>query len=394
MKQKLQIQLSVLMFFQYFIWGGWFVTTGTYLLHELEFDGTEIGLVYGAMAVAALFSPFLSGLLADRSVAVEKLLGIFHGTGGVMLLWASTLKTFSWFYPVLLIYTFLLVPTFSLSSSLVFHHAVDRARDYSRIRVWGTIGWIVAGVVISYLQWEDQPYPMRLSAVASLVIALYCFSLPHTPPLPGARASFKDLLGTEAKALFYNRAFLVFVIGMTLIRIPASFYYSFVNPYLFEIGVANPAGKMSMGQVAEIVLMVTFPFVYARLGLKKVLFLGMLAWGARYVLFAYGDADTGIWMIYLGIFLHGVTYNYTSHTGQIYMDQSVPPHLRSTAQGFMTFLTMGFGALFGAVYSGYIFDLNTLDNGVHLWRTIFWYPAAIGILTAAGFLLFFWPKKR
>ncbi len=394
MQPKLYIQLSILMFFQYFIWGGWFVTTGTYLLHELQFNGTEIGLVYGAMAVAALFSPFLSGLLADRLVAVEKLLGIFHGAGGMMLLWASTLKTFVWFYPVLLVYTFLLVPTFSLSSSLVFHHAVDRARDYSRIRVWGTIGWIIAGLLISYLQWENQPYPMQLAAGASLVIALYCFSLPHTPPLPGPRASFKDLLGTEAKVLFYNRAFLVFVIGMTLIRIPASFYYSFVNPYLFEIGVANPAGKMSMGQVAEIVLMVTFPFVYERLGLKKVLFLGMLAWGARYILFAYGDADAGIWMIYLGILLHGMTYNYTSHTGQIYMDQSVPPHLRSTAQGFMTFLTMGFGALFGAVYSGYVFDLHTLENEVHLWRTIFWYPAAIGILTAVGFLLFFWPRKR
>lgn len=369
------------------------MTTGTYLLTELEFNGTQIGLVYGAMAVAAFVSPFLSGLLADRLVAVEKLLGIFHAVGGFLLLWASMLTTFAWFYPVILLYTFVFVPTFALSSSLVFHHVVDRAKEYSRIRVWGTIGWIVAGLLIGYLVWENRPYPMQLAAAASMLIALYCFFLPHTPPLPGPRVSLRDLLGHEAKVLFFNRAFLVFIIGMTLIRIPASFYYSFVNPYLFELGIANPAGKMSLGQVAEVVLMLTFPFFYYRLGLKKVLVLGMFAWGFRYVLFAYGDGGADIWMIYLGILLHGVTYNYTTHAGQIFMDQSVPPHLRSTAQGFMTFLTMGFGALAGSIYSGYIVDLHTSEAGVHHWESIFWYPAAVGLGTTVFFVLFFWPKK-
>jgi nucleoside transporter len=394
MKRPLQIQLAILMFFQYFIWGGWYVTTGTYLITDLQFNGAQIGLVYGATAIAAFVSPFLSGILADRLVAVEKLLGIFHGVGGLLLLWASFLKTFGWFYPVLLLYTFLFVPTFALSSSLVFHHVVDRAKDYSRIRVWGTLGWIVAGVLVSYLHWEHRPFPMRLSAIASVVIAIYCFFLPHTPPIKGPRTSLKDLLGKEAKALFFNRAFLVFIIGMTLVRIPASFYYSFVNPYLYEIGVANPAGKMSMGQGLEIFLMITFPFVYHKLGLKKVLLLGMFAWGFRYLLFGYGDADGNIWMIYLAILLHGVTYNYTSHTGQIYMDQSVPPHLRSTAQGFMAFLIMGVGALAGSIFSGYVVDQYTLENGLHLWKEIFWYPAAIGLLTTLGFAIFFWPKKR
>ncbi len=394
MKAQLKIQLSILMFFQYFIWGGWFVTTGTYLITDLEFNGTQIGWVYGATAIAALFSPFLSGILADRLFAIEKLLCLFHGIGGILLIWVSFLKTFAWFYPVLLVYTFLFIPTFALSTALVFHHVVDRAKDYSRIRVWGTIGWILAGVLVSYLHWEHTAYPMQLSGVSSLGLAIYSLFLPHTPPAQGSKTTLKELWSADVKRLFYNRAFLVFIIGMTLIRIPAGFYYSFVNPFLYEIGVSNPAGKMSLGQVTEIFVMVIFPFFYYRLGLKNVLVIGMFCWGARYLLFGYGDADVGMWMIYIAILVHSICFIFTTHTGQIYMDQSVPSHLRSTAQGFITFLTFGLGALIGSVYSGYIVDQFTISSDQHLWKDIFWYPAMIGIATAVGFALFFWPKKN
>lgn len=392
MNPRLKNQLSLVMFAQFFIWGSWYVTTSTYLLERLHFSGVQVGLVYGASALSAFFSPFLSGMLADRYFSVEKLLGFMHLTGGILMFVLSFVQSFEWFYPLLLIYTSLAVPTFSLSYSLAFHHVSDRTRDYSRIRVWGTIGWIVAGMIVSFLDWEYDPYPMRLAAIAAILTSFLCFNLPTTPPQQKKEHSLREILSSEALTLIRKRAFLVFLICMTLIQIPAAFYYSFVNPFLNEIGVAAAAGKMAVGQISETILMISFPLVFRKLGVKKVLLIGMTAWGGRYLLFAFGGAGSLEWMLFLGILFHGVCFNYTGHLGQIYIDQSVPPQLRSTAQGFMTFITMGFGALTGSFIAGLVVEQYTLADGTHLWQTIWLYPSLFGLGVALILLLFFRPK--
>lgn len=394
MNRILKIQLSTLMFLQYFIWGGWFVSTGTYLLRTLAFSGKQVGLIYGTTAIAALVSPFFSGLLADRHISVERLLGIYHLAGGLLILFASYLDNFLFMYPVILMHTIFFIPTFGLANALVFHNVINITKEFSYIRVWGTIGWLVAGVTVSYLQWEELAYPMRMSAYCSLITAAFCFNLPKTPILQSKNKSMLAILGKEAKTLFSDRSFIVFLIGYVLIRIPSSFYYSFVNPFLVESGMSNPAGKMALGQFAEILLMLSFPFVYRAIGLKRMLVIGMMAWGVRYLFFAYGDMDSFVWMIYLGILLHGVTYNYTSHLGQIYIDQAVSPELRSSAQGFINFLTHGIGVLLGSFLAGYVVDLYTISESEHLWDKIFIVPGLIGIGITTIFMFFFHPKKQ
>lgn len=391
----MKAKLSILMFLQFFMWSSWYVSGGTYMIQTLGFSGTQVGLIYGSFAIAGLISPFISGILADRFFSTEKLLAFFHLLGGCLLIAVSFFEDFSWIYLLILIYNFLYVPTTALSSSITFHHIEDRQRDFAPIRVWGTIGWVVAGFCVGILAWETTHYPWWLAGVSSIVTGIFCFFLPKTPPSATAkRRSLKALLSGGSGDLLRNRAFGVFIIGITLIRIPASFYYSFVNPYLYEIGVPNPTGKMALGQLAEILLVLTVPFVLRRIGLKRLLVLGMFAWGFRYLLFALGSADTGMWLIYLAIILHSVTYTYTSLVGQIYVDESVPIELRASAQGFMVFLTTGFGPLIGAYLAGGIVEHYTLADGSHYWWGIFLVPAIIGIATSVGFALGFRPNKN
>lgn len=390
----MKAKLSILMFFQFFIWSSWYVTGGTYMMQTLHFTGTQVGLIYGTFAIAGLISPFISGILADRFFSTEKLLAFFHLVGGVLLLSISFLKEFSWCYILILLYNFLYVPTTALSSSITFHHIEDRTRDFAPIRVWGTVGWVVAGFSVGLLQWETTHFTWWLAGISSIGTGIFCFFLPKTPPSASSkRRSLRALLTTGAGDLLQNRAFLVFIIGITLIRIPASFYYSFVNPYLYEIGVPNPTGKMALGQLMEILLVLTVPFVLRKTGLKILLVLGMFAWGFRYLLFALGDADAQMWLIYAAILLHSVTYTYTSLVGQIYVDESVPVEFRASAQGFMVFLTTGFGPLIGAYLAGAIVEHHTLADGSHYWWGIFLIPAIIGMVTSFGFALGFRPKK-
>ena len=384
-----------MMFFQFFLWSTWYVSGGTYLLQKLEFNGTQVGLIYGTFAISGLFSPFLSGILADRFFSTEKLLAWFHLIGGSLLLLLAWVESFSWFYLVVLLHTFVYIPTTALSSSITFHHIEDRTRDFALIRVWGSIGWVLAGFLVGYLKWETTVFPFILAGVSSLALGLFCFFLPKTPPLLSAqRRSLRSLLSSGSGKLLLNRAFLVFLIGITLSRVPASFYYSFVNPFLFEIGIPNPAGSMALGQLMEIFLMLSLPFALRKAGLKALLVTGIFCWGLRYFFFAYGNTSELIWLVYLGILLHGVTYCYTSLVGQIYVDQAVPAELRASAQGFMVFITVGIGPLVGAYLAGSLVEYHTISAQLHNWRAIFWVPGVVGVLTAVWFLFAFRPKIK
>ncbi len=387
-----RLKLSILMFLQYFVWGAWYVTTGTWLAKTLGFSGEQIGLVYGTTALAAMISPFFVGMIADRFFATERILAVLHLVGGVVLWYASTHTAFGPLYGVLLVYTLCYMPTLALSNSLSFRHMRDPARDFPGVRVLGTIGWIIAGLAIGTLGLEATSVPMRIAAGGSIALGLFSLALPHTPPEKRATATLRDVLGLDALKLLADRSFAVFVLGSFLICIPLQFYYAFANPFLNEIGVSNAAGKMTFGQMSEIFFMLVMPWFFRRLGVKYMLLVGMAAWTARYVLFAAGNNAELVWMLYGGILLHGICYDFFFVTGQIYVDRKAPADLRAAAQGLIAFVTLGVGMFIGSWLSGLIVDRFTLTaagQARHAWDQIWMVPAAASGAVLLLFALFF-----
>jgi nucleoside transporter len=378
-----------MMFLEFFVWGAWYVTMGTYLLKTLNFSGTESGAAYGTTALAAIVSPFFVGMVADRFFATEKVLAALHLIGAALLYWVSTLPNFGSFYWVLLAYALCYMPTLALTNALAFHQMKDPQKEFPGIRVLGTVGWIVAGVVISALSAESLALQFRLAAGASLALGLFAFTLPHTPPAKlGHAVSVRDVLGLDALQLMKNRSFAIFVLGSFLVCIPLQFYYAFLNPFLNEIGRTSTAVTQSLGQVSEVGFMLLMPFFFVRLGVKNMLLVGMAAWMARYLLFAFGDNHGLVWMLFLGILLHGVCYDFFFVTGQIYVDAKAPLHIRAAAQGFITFVTYGVGMFIGSYLSGWIVDQYVTPGG-HDWRTIWLIPAAMAFAVLALFAAFF-----
>jgi nucleoside transporter len=396
MPLSIRFKLSTMMFFQYFVWGAWSVTMGTWLGERLHFSGEQIGLAAGTTALAAMISPFFIGMVADRFLATERLLAALHLAGGAVLFYASTQTRFGPFYGVLLVYALCYMPTLALSNSLSFRQMDDPSRDFPSVRVLGTIGWIVAGLVVGTLGFEATAVPMRIAAAGSIVLGVFCFALPHTPPLD-ARATggvtMRDVLGLDALKLLGQRSFAVFVLGSFLICIPLQFYYAFANPFLNELRVSNAAGKMTLGQMSEIGFMLVMPWFFRRLGVKYMLLVGMAAWSARYVLFAAGNNAELVWMFYAGILLHGICYDFFFVTGQIYVDRRAPVDLRAAAQGLIAFVTLGVGMFIGSWLSGRVVDSFRLGvpggAAAHAWDRIWLVPAAGAAAVLVLFALFF-----
>ncbi len=396
---SVKTRLAVMMFLEYFIWGAWYVTMGMYLGTSLGFTGTEIGLAYGATSLAAMISPFFVGLIADRFFATERILAVLHLAGAGALWLVSSLGSFGTFYPVLVGYTLCYMPTAALTNSLSFYHLADPTREFPRVRVWGTIGWIAAGLIVGQLRLEATATPLRIAALASVVMSLYSLALPHTPPKQlGQRVSLGSILGFDALGLLRERSFAIFVFGSFLMCIPLSFYYAFTNIFLNELGVSEPASKMTLGQFSEIAFMAVMPWFLLRLGIKRTLVIGMAAWAARYVLFAYGDQASLAWMLYAGILLHGVCYDFFFVTGQIYVDQQANERIRASAQGLLAFITLGLGMFIGTWASGRIVETYGLIDAAgrvsHQWDRIWMVPALASAAILVVFALSFRPVVK
>src|SRR6266850_7764499 len=390
MTQGTRVKLSTMMFLQYFVWGAWYVTMGTWLGGTLHFTGEQIGLAAGTTALAAMISPFFVGMVADRFMATERILAALHIAGGAVLYFASLQTRFGPFYVVLLVYTLCYMPTLALSNSLSFRQMDDPGREFPLIRVLGTIGWIVAGLFIGTLGLEATARPLQIAAAGSVVLGLFCLALPHTPPIPKkGEVTIGAILGLDALKLLRERSFAVFVLGSFLVCIPLQFYYAFANLFLNELNVTNAAGKMTLGQMSEIFFMLVMPWFFRRLGVKWMLLVGMLAWTARYAFFAYGNNAELVWMLYAGILLHGICYDFFFVTGQIYVDTKAPPDLRAAAQGFIAFVTLGVGMFIGSWASGRVVDAFRLGTGGHDWHRIWLVPAAGAAVVLVLFALFF-----
>ena len=386
-----KVRLAAMMFLEYFIWGAWYVTVGTWLGRTQHFTGTQIGLVAGTTVVGAIVSPFLAGWLADRFFATQHLLALLHAAGAALLYLAAGRSSFTPIYWLVLAYACLYMPTLALTTSLAFRQMQDTGAEFGPIRVLGTAGWIVAGLLVGGLGLEATAMPLRLAAAASLTLALYAFTLPHTPPIKEAgEFHLARLLPVEAIGLLREPAFAIFALASFLICIPLQFYYAFTNLFLNEIGIHDAAGKMTGGQMSELICMLLIPWFFRRLGVKYMLIAGMAAWALRYALFAYGNGGAALWMLYGGILLHGICYDFFFVTGQIYVDRKAPPAARAAAQGMITLITYGAGMLLGSWLSGRVVDhfatIAPDGSATHAWRPIWLISSA---LSAAILVLFF-----
>ncbi|CAN5180248.1 MFS transporter [soil metagenome] len=387
-------RLSIMMLLQYFIWGAWYVTMGTYMSEFLHASGVQIGAAYSALAIATMISPFFIGLVADRFFAAQRIMGVLHLAGGALLYLATTISDNAAFYWVILVYSLLYMPTIALSNSIAFHQMTDPGKQFPWIRVFGTVGWILAGLMIGFLSIEKTSSTFYMAAAASVTLGLISFILPNTPPKGmEANASASSALGTDAFVLFKDRPYLIFFIAAILVCIPLSFYYGFANVFLNELGMENAASKMILGQVSEAIFILAIPFLFNSIGVKKMLMLGMVAWILRYVCFAFGDLGANTWMLYGGILLHGICYDFFFVTGYMYTEKKAGEKIKNAAQGLFTFATYGVGMLIGTWFSGFTADYYSVDGG-HQWQNIWSVPAYIAVAVLIYFILFFKEKKE
>lgn len=387
-------RLRVMMLFEFGIWGAWYVTVGTWLGKTLHFTGTEIGAVAGTTAIGAIISPLFVGLLADRLFDTRRVLTLLHLLGAVLLAVAAQQTTFTMVYVPLLAYSLCYMPTLALTASLAMRHITSPQEEFGAIRVFGSIGWILVGLAVGAWGVEATASPLLLAAGLSVVMAGYCFTLPPTPPLArNTRFELRHVLPLESLHLLRERSMAVFALASFLICIPLQFYYAFTNLFLNEVGVVNAAGKMTGGQMSELFFMLLIPWFFRRLGVKWMLAVGMLAWVVRYGMFAFGGSGDLMWMLWLGIVLHGVCFDFFFVVGQIYIDREAPPALRAATQGLITFLTYGLGMFVGSWLSGIVVQTYTRADGTHDWHGIWVVAGAFAAFVFALFVVLFKDRK-
>lgn len=423
MKPAIRFKLSVMMFLNFFIWGMWFVTMGTYLTKgHIGADGGQTGLAYGTQCLGAIIAPFIVGMIADRFFAAQKILGILHIAGAVLLYFIANEKQFGSFYSLLLIYMIIYMPTLALVNAIALKQINNAEKEFAGIRVWGTIGWIAAGLLIGWMAWEPAGELSKaasavdasaeakealknaasklnitytIAAFVSAIFGLYCFFLPNTPPpKAGQNVSVAEVMGLDALNILKDKNYLMFFIASILICIPLAFYYGSANQFLNEAGMEGAAAKMTFGQMSETLFLFLMPLFFARFGVKQMLLIGMLAWVVRYFFFAYGDTGSNIWMLYLGIILHGVCYDFFFVTGQIYTDQKAGERVRSSAQGLITLATYGLGMYIGFYLAGTYVDKYKLSDVQHNWRSIWIFPCLFAAGVSLLFFVFFKNDKN
>ena len=392
------------MFLEFFIWGAWFVTLGTFLGTNLKASGAETAAVFSTQSWGAIIAPFIIGLIADRYFNAERILGVLHLVGAFLMYQMYQSSDLSSFYIYVFSYMVLYMPTLALVNSVAFNQMKDPEKEFSSIRVWGTIGWIVAGLSISYVFHWDSAESLAsgmlkntflLAGVAALILGLLSFTLPATPPkVSDEKIKIGDIIGLDALKLLKDKNFAVFFISSILICIPLAFYYQNANPFLTESGLENPTGKMAIGQISEALFLLLIPVFFSKYGFKKTILVGMLAWALRYALFAYGNGGELSFMLIIGIALHGICYDFFFVSGQIYTNSKAGDKYKSAAQGLITLATYGVGMLIGFAVAGWITDNYKTATGTINWEMVWIIPAGIALAVFVLFALTFNDKNK
>ena len=402
MQKQIKIKLSIFMFLQYLIWGSWYVSMASYLSKTLQFSGEQIGLAYGAFAIGAMIAPFFVGLIADRYFASEKILAFLGIFGGLLLFLLPEMTTFGGFYPMLILYCCTYVPTLALGNSVSLHHLENPKRDFPLVKTLSAVGWIAAGLMLSFIfHGELSAIQFYVAGTISILFGLFCLTLPHTPPMKtGKDVSLGEILGLDALALLKKPSFAIFIACMFLICIPLYFYFVNMNLYVTELGWTNSAAKMSLAQVSDIIFLILLPILLSTLGYKKTIFIGILAWAARYFFLA-GSVDAGnmqTTFVFTAILLHGVCYDFLFIAGQLYVDGEANERIRGAAQGLIAFILWGVGAFVGTNLAGISQAAYTLENAsgtiAHDWQGIWIYPAWGSVAVLVIFVVFFREPKK
>ena len=405
MKSTIYARLSFMMFLNFFIWGAWFVTLGTFLGNNLSATGGDTAKVFSTQSWGAIIAPFIIGLIADRYINAERILGFLHLAGAVLMYQLYTSESIQSFYPYVFIYMILYMPTLALVNSVSFRQMKDPEKSFSWIRIWGTLGWIFAGLLISfYFHWDNEANvkagllknTFLMAGIASAILGLYSFTLPKTPPTKktGEKVNIKEIIGLDALRLLKDRNFAIFFIASILICIPLAFYYQTAHPFLTNVGMENPTGKMTIGQGSEVLFLMLLPIFFSRFGFKKTILVGMLAWALRYILFAYGNAGELGFMLIIGIALHGICYDFFFVSGQIYTNAKAGERYKSSAQGLITLATYGIGMLIGFEVAGAITDAYKTGENSFDYKMIWTIPAAIAFAVMILFLVAFRDEKK
>ena len=388
-----RVKLSVMMFLQFFVWGAWYGQMSKYLLTQLHATGDQVGNAYAAFSLAMIIAPFFVGMIADRYFAAQKVLGVLNLLGAVVLYFITQNTDPDNFFYLILAYCITFAPTLALTSSIAMQQMTSPEKEFPGIRVLGTVAWIIVTNIVGYYGFGDKVTIYQLSMYSALVLGVFSFFLPDTPPKATASTSVAQILGLDAFKLFKDRSFAIFFLSSVLICIPLSFYYAMANPSLTDGGMQNVENKMSLGQASEVIFMLLIPLAYTRLGVKKMLIVGLIAWIVRFICFGYGTASTE-WMLYLAIVLHGVCYDFFFVTGQIYTDNKAGDKIKSSAQGLISLATYGLGMGIGSKLSGMVLDAYTRPDGSKNWLGVWLVPAGIAAAVLVLFVLLFTDKKR
>ncbi|MEN9296674.1 MAG: hypothetical protein RJA42_943 [Bacteroidota bacterium] len=392
MKSSVKFQLMSMMFLMFFGWGAWYGQMSKYLLDNLHATGDQVGNAYTTFAIASIFAPFFVGLISDRFFAAQKVMGFLNILGGIILYFLSLERDPEAFFWYILAYTLCFAPNLALSNSIAMNQMSNPEKEFPSIRVTGTIAWIVVTNIIGFYALGDKVAIFEIAMYTSFLLGIYSFTLPNTPPKADKNASVAQILGLDALKLFKDRSFLIFFISSILICIPLSFYYAMANPSLTDSHMSNVENKMSLGQASEVIFMLLIPIAFTRLGVKKMLVVGLVAWIVRFLCFGYGDGISSEWILYIGIILHGVCYDFFFVTGQIYTDQKAGEKIKNSAQGLITFATYGIGMGIGSKLSGIVLDYYTV-NDIKDWQAVWMVPAAIAGVVLLLFVFFFNEKK-
>ncbi len=396
-----RIQLSLMMFLQFFVWGAWYGQMSKYMTDQLGATGDQVGQAYAAFSIAMIAAPFFVGMLADRFFEAQRVLGVLNLLGAALLFWLTQVKDPDLFFWVMLLYCLTFAPTIALTSSIAMRHMDNPEKEFPAIRVFGAIAWIVVVNLVGFWGVGDKVTIFQISLVSAAILGVLSFFLPRTPPVTSGPVSVGQIIGKDAFVLFRDRSFVIFFISSILICIPLSFYYTWANPSLTDAykaalpgvdpGTFKIENKMSLGQASEVFFMLILPFAYRKFGVKNILIIGLLAWITRFLLFGYGNAAGGAWMFYIAILLHGVCYDFFFVTGQIYTDTKAGNKIKAQAQGLITLATYGIGMFIGSVIAGRVKDLYTAAE-VTNWLNVWLVPAGIAAVVLVLFFLFFREK--